>query len=183
MSAEDVLDANRLPQEITGGAGGNRANLADLNLLRLAVSQAFPVSPALKEATVRTAAEMLSGQHTSARTKIAAGRLVTAMVGANLSVIDTVLKVHQVEDLDERLTTLEQLAQQEGQQPTLARITVVRSDRRSDRQEMNGATNHAEHQQPTRDAGGNGQTQAGEVHLGSQAPAALDPDDEEEAWR
>jgi hypothetical protein len=104
------------------------------------------------------------------------------MTTANLAAIDTALKARAAEDFDERLKALEGLAEQESQLPALPRIAPIRSDKRSDRQEMNGATNHAEHQQPNRDPGEARQEQTGPIHPGSQTPATTDPDDDE-GWR
>jgi hypothetical protein len=92
---------------VARGAGRDqRADLAELRLFRYALTQTFAVPQETKRAALERVDEVLRGGQTSHRTIVAAARVLTAMVGTNLSAIDVALRARAAEDLVEQVEQL-----------------------------------------------------------------------------
>ncbi len=83
------------PAHPVGGAGGKRADLADLRLLRRAARCGFRIPAKAKREAVKQVIAILADAKAAARAKVAAARTLGTFELAELAAINTTLQARQ----------------------------------------------------------------------------------------
>src|SRR5262245_12468267 len=94
--------SNPAPEE-SGGRGDSivreRGRVEEIRLYKLALAQAWAISPAMKRQVMARLSEVLYDRTASPRELTAAARAVISATGQNLAAVDTALRARQSEEL------------------------------------------------------------------------------------